>query len=969
MGLEELFIIPLIAMMTEAAAETAVIVTAVEFGAIAATEAAMIGAAEATMAGAALMTTADLAAITAASEIATMTAVEGAAAVGGLTAAEVGGAITADAVLQVEMAEAASGILTATQAEAWALPEAVALGDAAMADEIMAQAALIEMDTIGESIAGSMEGGLLTPAAALQAVLDGLDKMIPGSKQLLGSIADGKINIPAMLQVLTGTLKLLGPLGPGIAGLLKLHTVTANRHIPAAVGALQVLFGKMIAHPTTADSGIIMNVGAVKEALGAMGMRFSDEGEFPDVTLIQPLGNVIAESEEAQTDRLVDTLMKAKGWDIKERQEQAARQAETDRVKAIAEQELLALQVDKIVAATTAGQQGVAQVLHDVRAETKEGWNKLVKGITGLDEELGAALRSIGYPTLEEQVGWIHKAIIPPVRLVAKLVEEMDKYVGEPVAKAIAPLFGKELENVRNAFMDSGRIPPEGALDKAQTLFELAVKFGFRAHGLAAAVEVAHPFKELGIPQLAAAMADIGAFGPVASNTLSVMARAAIGRPMQWQVNKLTQSNLMDPRAAEQTFLEGRLSWAAYRERLEYEGWPKEQIDAFLGETDDGETAVPYREPTARELGVIYEDITVDEPWILKMIRQSGYSAGDAEQVLKGVKLRAMKSLRQGLLSEAEGAYEEGTLAQAEFELVLEELGVRDVSRRLIMRRATIGRTRAVTKLLEAKYKTLVDGDVISTDDYRAALGGIGYEEDLVQAKVAAADAKAEVRIFKSESTAAKAQLRLEQQLTAASLDKQVRLGLITPDVMETLLIVAGYVEQQARAMATLSGLKALPVPRLPEVLSAEAADQRIREVNSQAIETLVAKGAMDGAVGLMTLLQLGFDIQEATARIALATARGWKPAAVPPPPKETAEQRSVRTIKTQDAVAAYRGGLADDALLAQLLTEAGHTPDYVDAIVSRELTRMIIEGEKAWEKAAADAEKQATAAVEESAG
>lgn len=806
-------------------------------------------------------------------------------------------------------------------------PEAIAT---ISAPEVLRDAAALtgaEIITVGgEELAAGLTG-----AEALSGILTALDQILPGSKTLLSAVAEGKLNIPAMLQVLAATLRLLGPLGPGIAQLLKLHNVTANKHIPAALASLQVLFGKVITAPTTKDQGIILDVSQVKTALGSLGVRFSPEEDFPDVLMVAPIGNVLDDGLTRTSDEI--------------REQMRAQSAQQREDAANAEQRAgdLAERMTEAIA-----QSGTANV--EAAKTQLEALQAFLEGlVAGLSEVITKGV----FPPVELLLQLLGPVLVPLVTLFAETAVKAVKIAHEPVAQALEKPFREQLTNFTSQFLGSEGVRPDQAIERATVMFGQALKFGTFAHALALVGELVHPTKELGLPQLAAALADFGAFAPIAANTVGIEARAAIGRPMQYQANRITRSQLPDLRAVTEMFLERRIDLATFKERLAFEGWRDEWIEAYLTPAGDPDEAVPYREPTARELGVIFEDVTVDEAWIMAMLRQGGYSDRDADQVLKGVRMRGQKSVRMGLLSEAQGAFEEGTLSADGLDQVLETLGLRDESRRLVHQRGALGRARHVTKLLAQQYETLAKGQVIGLEDYRVALAGLGMQDEVVAAEVAVVDALLRGQVAKDERAEIKTEVRKEQALAVEIAEKQVRLGTLSVPEAQAILEQYGIHENQARLMAMLAGLKTLPVPKLPEVLSVEAAQQKIQEFEVDAILSLVGRGVMEGPIGLAVLLGLGVGLQEATARIALAVARATKAPKLPEPTKESPEVREARRIRTQEAVAAFRAGDSSEGELRARLSAAGNTEAIVDAMVSREVTLARIAAERELERLA----------------
>jgi hypothetical protein len=804
-------------------------------------------------------------------------------------------------------------------------------------EEAAAQELMTEMQAIGESHAVDTFLGM-TP----DDILKGLDKLLPGARTLLSGIEQGKLNVGAMLSVLTATMRLLAPIGPGLTHLTKLHNVTAGKHIPALLGAAQLLLGKVVTKPTSKDSGLVLDISTVKEALGALGVRMSPEDELGDRALVLPLGNVIAEGADKIADNLGMVLREQSAAEVKRREEK--------------DKELLAFyprfeDLNK-------------QLLEYAKSNNFEISSAVREGLQNTVSGLSKAINEGVFPKVEQFVAWLEPILVPLVKLLADTVQTGVKIVHEPVKNAIAPFFEDNLRSMSGTILQGGESWPSDATARATSMFSEAMRFGVTAHMLAAAVELCHPTKELGLPQLAATAADLAAFSPITANTIGVEASVALGNATRLNAQYISRTNWPGVGECIEMFLEGRMTWEDLRWRLRYAGWPDRFIDAYLGETDDGQTAVPYKEASARDLAIIYEDIDADDDWMLGQLKQSGFSPVDAPRILNGIRKRTMKTWRNSMIGEALGAYEEGTYSADRLLDVLTGLGLRPELRGLIMERAQLSRTRYLSKQLAASYKSLVDGQGISTEDYRVALKGLGYENDVADVLVAVAEAKLNVSLMKEERAELKTAVRKEQAISADILERQVRLGITDPIQMQADLETMGISAGQARAMGILAGLRALPVPKLPEVLTVQAAEQRATDIEAQAVLAAVRNGTLNDAVGATALYALGIDQEEANARILLALVNGKQATALGKVPTVDRATAEARRIRTEEAIKAYRGGLLDDAGLAAALAAAGNDPAVVEALGSREYTLAVIEGEKALEKQAAEQEKLARSAA-----
>jgi len=920
MGLEELFAIPVLIAIGE---ETTVAVAA-QAAAFAGAEAAAGAAGAAAAAGATL----------AAEDAIALAATEAlSASMGPTVAGEMVAATAAEAA--AAMAAEAVSLTEPLVAEAWPLTAAWPVS----AETATAQLIFGEETTMALAAQYNVEAGMAADALipwTLPQALGALNKLVPGSEPLLASIAEGKLNMPALLQTMTSLATLLGPLGPGVAKFLQLHSVTANKHIPAALATMQLIFGKLVAHPTTKDKGIILDVSQVKTALGALGVRFSEEEELADQQLVTPLGNVIEDSLKDSTTKIADMLnyheqVRRDREDAKDAQDQAQLEREIDALDARRKE-----QRDFIVNVT----------------------NDPVGTLGNLLPQVSAIITDGVLPEAERVIKFLSPFLTKLIALLADTVVATAKIAHEPISDALTPIFQKQLSRLTDELSIEGQVSESSAIPSAGRMFSRALEIGVFAHALASVVELAHPTKELGISNLAAAFTDLAAFGPIAQQTVGQEARMVIGEPFRRRMNRAVRPTLPGIQQMTEMYLEHRLAPERYKDYLQMSGWPDDLIDVHM------ETV--WREPPPRELAIVYEDAATDPAWILSMIREQGYTDADAEILARGVVLRSQKSLRSGYLNDALSAYADGALTSEGLDVSLEVLGLRDESRQLVHQRAGLRRAHQVQGMMLTQYRTMVKGQVLTLEDFRVSLAGLGMDEQVVTAEVAAMDVYLRGQVAKDEKAEIKVVVRREQALAADIAEKQVRLGTLTVSEAQAVLEQYGIHENQARLMATLAGLKTLPVPKLPEVLSQQAAEQQILELQTNTILNLVSRRLMDGPIGLITLVGMGVEYQEATAKIALAVAKATEPPKLALPPKESAEAAEVRRIKTQEALAAFRGGLIGETQLVDRLRTAGHSEDVVQATIERERTTHQLKAEAEIQKLAEQMLKEALKASEQ---
>lgn len=535
--------------------------------------------------------------------------------------------------------------------------------------------------------------------------------------------------------------------------------------------------------------------------------------------------------------------------------------------------------------------------------------------------------------------------------IFAELVKLAVDKVHDPVAKAITPKFQEFLQSYRDRLTEIGPVRPDQSFALASKAWDAALQMGITAHAYAAVAELAHPVKHLGFPQLAAGLVDLAAFGPVVAHTIGRTMSVGIGRATEWQARRDFRTTFPGLREATEMYLERRISRDELAERLRWEGWPEKDIISYLALDTDEALAVPWREAAPRELGIVFEDVAVDEAWVLGHLKQQGYNDQDAEQLLTGVRLRSSKSFRMGLVSEVLGAYEDGLLTDDDARRFLAPLGLRESSLGLLLDRARLAASRSQATKLLAAQRVQVEQDVIPLDQFRVSARALGFVGWRVEAEAAVIEAKRTGKLLKEEIREGQAQLRELQERTAQVIEERVKRGLATPEDLERGLLELGFESQLATASAELARIRQRPILRLPTALTPEAQAQRVRDLLQDEVLSRVRHETLDPGLAGLHLLALGIPTEEAQALIRLELAR------IPP-----SEELEVRRLRTQEALDRFAAGEITEGALRDALRAAGQAEDVAAAMVSRAATDRRIRESQVAAQAQARTQREAAA-------
>lgn len=274
--------------------------------------------------------------------------------------------------------------------------------------------------------------------------------------------------------------------------------------------------------------------------------------------------------------------------------------------------------------------------------------------------------------------------------------------------------------------------------------------------------ELVHPLKELGLGQVSAMLYDMAGFGRISSALTLELATVSYITPLRYALNSLWRPSIPRTFQADQMLFEQHITkdqWVAIYQKW---GWKDADMDAWY--------ATMWREPSQLVLRNMVTDPDIDLEWIRKKYRELGFIGEDFEAMLAYGKRQALKDERTALASLdltdfVDGVIDETTFRRdlASLKFSLEEVEYR-VARALLL--VDRNARKAATQLAKDLAKA---GD---------------------QARV-----QAETEARKDAALAAKSL----KKLTESDYDRELTLGLTTPDRYIADLMSLGYSDNLAR--------------------------------------------------------------------------------------------------------------------------------------------------------------------------
>jgi hypothetical protein len=322
-------------------------------------------------------------------------------------------------------------------------------------------------------------------------------------------------------------------------------------------------------------------------------------------------------------------------------------------------------------------------------------------------------------------------------------VDITKQYLG-PFIKKLLDIHEREINVLHN-------VRPGDEETTATNLLSEAMVYGTAAHLAASLVEEIPLVKELGLPQMAAIMANLAGFHEITAGIIGPEVRQAISIPHTYSVNARTRSIL--PQTLEALILSSRrvLTDPELDTLLKFGGLSPDYLEQVK--------AGRYRPVQPRAIATAYQDVPFPTDEVRSLMEYGGIRPSDIETMLTAFEFASIKNVRQQYLGSVLTAAERGTLTQAEIDSSLTELQFSDHAKHWV--NLTIA-TRKLEQLAELYRKSVSEAyhfGQVTDANYVSSLEAIG---------IAAADAQAHyavdsIRLHGQEAAAAARELAREQ--------------------------------------------------------------------------------------------------------------------------------------------------------------------------------------------------------------
>jgi len=395
---------------------------------------------------------------------------------------------------------------------------------------------------------------------------------------------------------------------------------------------------------------------------------------------------------------------------------------------------------------------------------------------------------------IKEHLGPLIDMVVGAVKSVVLTAWEYVKSFGQDLVVKIYKSFTQMVDGF-------APITPENVTPLIAKLYLAAYGFGIGAHLTALGVEAVHPFKNLGMSQVAAMIGDFSGFSRLAGATVGVLESKVVGTATTYALMSKFRPVVPDTGTLQTMAVKGDIDLAKFRRLMGYYGYSDEYLDDIV--------RTMYREPMYRELLIMAESDVATDAWMIDKLRRAGYDSADAAVMHKALLKRIALTQRNSYYSEAFKLYKEGYINQDLFARVLDELEMRPEAKQFAVKAANLAYLYDATSDQVKYWCDSYQKDLLTDDQLRLHLSLLG----IVPERVWLLAQIQRVKKYKKPSQPTASGL---EKVTAQVQDKYsqayiqlYRKGLIDTDMLLGDLVAIGIVPDLAEATVFLEAARA----------------------------------------------------------------------------------------------------------------------------------------------------------------
>jgi hypothetical protein len=422
------------------------------------------------------------------------------------------------------------------------------------------------------------------------------------------------------------------------------------------------------------------------------------------------------------------------------------------------------------------------------------------------------------------------------------------KYAHDSILSAFGATAGAFSEAIEADLGALGHIRPGQGLAEFKKAMSDAFAFGFGAHLTAVTAELIMPLKHLGIPTIAALMAEFSGFKELVGAYHGPLIYNAIRVPSMADHAAKFRSRPPAARDADDWLSRRLITPAAHADAIAWSG--------LMPEYEAAESAGVYRPLQPRMFATLLLDQPFPAAQVKDALEYAGIRPADVDFLLPALELASTKNVRQQFLAAVVRSAELGTTTPAELDQELTLLNFSDDAKHWVQ--LTVA-TRKLQQLAELYRKSISEAykyGQITDQQYVPSLEAIGIARADAEAHYAidsiAKSGKAAAAALKAEERLAAQRMRAESNAAIASF----RAGATDAVALEAGLLAAGMdpvvsgfvvAMETARQSGNEIFVYGLLLPRKDAVLLREKVTAVEDQFKKQLIDDAAARAALAG--------------------------------------------------------------------------------------------------------------------------
>jgi hypothetical protein len=513
------------------------------------------------------------------------------------------------------------------------------------------------------------------------------------------------------------------------------------------------------------------------------------------------------------------------------------------------------------------------------------------------------------------------------IKYLAGATEKLAAVLGY-VNGVINDVWSKTIANV----FKNKNLSPEDTPAIAIDFILSATAAGVAAHLTSTVAEIWHPTHMIGLHYISGILGELSSYSRIAAASVGVIVAIALRKPFEYYVNSLVRPTVPNERDLAELVMKRELKIDEYEKNMTYHGYSQRWIDCF-------KRAV-FKEPRLTELSYVYEEGSIDDKWLLERIRRYGFSDDDADVFLKSMTTRVTKTQRLDFYNATMDLYSYGFISESQFKDNLDTLDLRKEGKELAAKAATLKYLNAMIKEQITMYVSQYSKDILTAEQLRTALIGLGIDfmkvdvtvNKAVTAKTPKPTQDVSIKIDNEYQ-------KLQQKLIPLYL-QQYRLELINEEVLRSSLIAAGAVPSYVDLVISVEKAKKVKTATKTSDVAIATVEKQIDNNYKTAYVQQFRDDYITADQLTTYLVQLGLDADLAESIVAAESAKKYVAPSVTAEGTTQAINKELINKYYDLYVLQYRKDLIDETQLESDLLAIGFDPQDVSVIIQTEYTR-----------------------------